>query len=150
MSNPGLTSLAKTAAFTANSVTANLTDLLGLTDGEGGDAMNLTTDNAQTVNAMFVDSIQGQIVVTCSDIELTKGSGAAALVIGATGSLVIAYARRTQGKGFVSGHTMTITYANAQLRGIQREAGVTGTGKLTLTFGAYDPAGSAVQTAAVA
>lgn len=150
MSNPGLTSIAKSAAFVANSVTANFTDLLSLTDGEGGSPVDMTTDNAQTVNAMFVDSIKGSIQITVADMEIQTGAGAAALVIGATGSLTVLYARRSQGKGFVSAHTLTVTYANAQLRGIQREAGVTGAGRMTLSFEAYDPAGTTVATKAVA
>jgi hypothetical protein len=150
MANPANTFVAKSATFVANSATAALTDLLELGDGESGSDTDVTTDNAQTVNGMYVDSIKGQIAATVTDNELITGSGAAALKVGATGSLTVLYARRAAGKGFVSAHTMTITYANAQLKSIQRAAGVVGTGKMTLMFGAYDPAGSAVSTAAVA
>lgn len=150
MSNPGNTSLAKTAAFTANAVTANFTDLQSISDGEGGSQVKLTSDQAQTVNGSFVDSIEGSIEIVVADPEIIAGAGAAALVIGATGSLVVAYARRAQGKGQVSGHTLTVTYSNAQLINVRREGGVTGMGRMTLSFSAYDPAGTAIATKAVA
>lgn len=143
MGSPGKTSVAKSAVFAAYT----MTDLLDISDGEGGNPVEMTTDNAVTVNAHFVDSIKGQIQITLSDPEQTTN---AVMFVGKTGSLVVAYQQRTQGKGFVSAHTLTITYANAQLINIQRQAGVTGTGTLVLTFVAYDPAGSAVATYGVA
>lgn len=143
MSNPANTFVAKSAVFAS----VNLTDLLDLADGETGNPVELTTDNAQTVNGHYVDSIKGSIQVTVSDNELRTN---AAIFIGKTGSLVVAYGRRSQGKGFVSAHTHSVTYANSQLVGIQQQAGVTGHGNLVLTFVAYDPAGTAVSSQAVA
>lgn len=143
MASPGKTSIAKSAVFAGWTIT----DLLSLTDGETGNPVEMTTDNAQTVNAHFVDSIKGSIVVTMSDLEQRTN---AACFIGKTGSLAVGYGQRTQGKGFVNAHTLTVTYANAQIVDIRQEAGVTGTGQLVVTFAAYDPAGTAVASAAVA
>lgn len=148
MSNPALTSIAKSATFTPSGGSAwNFTDLMDLDDGESASTVDVTTDNAVTVNGMFVDSIKGDISITCSDFEHTTNAGA---VIGSTGSLVVRYDRRAQGKGAVSSHTLSVTYANAQVRDIKRRAGVTGTGTITVSFGAYDPAGLTVKSAAVA
>lgn len=146
MSNPGNTSLAKAASFVANSATAAFTDLLSITYSEGGSAVELTTDNAATVNAMFQDSIKGAITVTCSDPELIAASFSAALSGGATGPLTISFGRRAAGKGQVSGHTLAIVFANAQFQGHTTESAVVGSGHIAFTFGAYDPAGVAVST----
>ena len=143
MANPGKTSVAKSVVFAG----WTMTDLLEVTDGEGGSPVEMTTDNALTVNASFMDSIKGAITVTLSDQEQSTN---AACFVGKTGSLAVAYQQRTQGKGFVAAHTLTVTYANAQIQSFQKHAGVTGTGTLQITFIAYDPAGAAVSSAAVA
>ena len=143
MANPGKTSVAKSAVFAG----WTMTDIVDISDGEGGSPVEMTTDNSLTVNAMFVDSIKGTIQITLSDPEQSTN---ASCVTAKTGSLVVAYQQRTQGKGFVAAHTLSVTYANAQLQTIQRHAAVTGTGTLVLTFTAYDPAGAAVSTIAVA
>jgi hypothetical protein len=142
------THLAKTAAFTpAGGSLWSMTDLVDIDDGENGSAVDLVTDASQTVNGMFVDAIKGEITVVCKDLAHTINAGCA---IGATGSLVVAYGLRTIGKGFVSGNTLSVTYANAQLRDIRRRGSVTGDGTISFVFGAFDPSGTAVKSAAVA
>lgn len=142
------THLAKTAQFTPAGGSAwNITDLADLDDGESANAVNLVTDAAATVNGMFVDAIVGEISIIAKDLAHSINAGAA---IGATGALVIAYGLRTIGKGFVTSNALTVTYANAQLRNIRRRASVTGDATFEITFGAFDPSGSSVKTAAVA
>ncbi len=148
MSSPASTNVATSAIFTPSGGSPwTISDLVEQDDGETASVTKVTTDAAQTVNGMYVDSIEGNINVTATDMENTTNAGA---VIGTTGSLAIKYTRRAAGKGGVSGHGLTVTYANAQLHDIRRHAGVTGTGTITFVFGAYDPAGSAVKSAAVA
>ena len=69
MGNPANTFTAKSAAFVANSTTLNMTDLIHAKDAEGGDLVKATTDQAQTVNGAFLDSIVGEINITVTDDE---------------------------------------------------------------------------------
>lgn len=148
MSSSARTHIAKTAAFTPSGGSAwNITDLVDADDGESGSPTDLVTDGAATVNGMFVDAIKGTITIISKDLSHTTNAGA---VIGATGSLVIGYGLRTIGKGFVSGNTLSVTYANAQVRDIRRRASATGDGMFEIVFGAFDPSGSAVKSSAVA
>lgn len=147
MGNPANTFTAKSAAFVANSTTLNMTDLIHAKDAEGGDLVKATTDQAQTVNGAFLDSIVGEINITVTDDELSTN---AAAVVGAVGSLTVLYQRRTQGKGWISGHTLTVTYANALLQRIERDAANVQMGTMVLSFVGYDPAGTSINTKAVA
>ncbi len=142
------THLAKTVGFTpAGGSLWSITDLVDVDDGESGSPVDLVTDASQVVNGMFVDAIKGQITVIAKDLAHSTNAGAA---IGATGSLAVAYGLRTIGKGFVSANTLTVTYANAQLRDIRRRAGATGDGTIEFVFGAFDPSGTSVASKAVA
>jgi hypothetical protein len=142
-----VTHVAYSAGFTPSGGSLwTIGDLVDIADSESGNMTELTTDNSLVVNGMFVDSNRGEITVTAKDMTGTTNAGA---VIGTAGSLAIKYAKRSAGKGFVSSFYLTVTYANAVLRSISRQAGVTGEGTLVLVFGAYGTDGSTIKTAAV-
>lgn len=142
-----ITHVAYTAAFTPTGGSAwNMTDLMDLSDSEDGDITELTTDASQVVNGMFSDNIKGEITVTCANLAHSTDAGA---VIGAVGSLVIKYAKRSAGKGNVSSNYLAVTYANAVVRSVRRQGGVTGHGTFVVAFGAYGTDGAAVATKAV-
>ncbi len=143
-----ITHLAKSAAFTPSGGSAwNLTDLADLADGESGDISELVTDNSQVVNGMFANAIKGDISITCKDLSHSINAGCA---IGSVGSLAIRYGKRAAGKGLVASADVVVTYANAIVKDIRRNAGVTGDGTFSVVFGAYGTDGSTVKTASVA
>lgn len=141
------THVAESAGFTpAGGALWTMTDLLELGDGEGADLSELTTDNSLVVNGMFADNLKGDITITCSDMAHSTNAGA---VVGQVGSLAIKYGLRSAGKGRVASNFLTVTYANAVVRSIHRQAGVTGHGTIAITFGAYGTDGATVKSAAV-
>jgi hypothetical protein len=142
-----VTHVAESIIFTPSGGAAwTLTDLLHLADGEGVDLTELTTDNSLPVNGMFGDNLKGEISASASDLSHSTNAGA---VAGQVGSLAVRYGKRAAGKGRTAGAYLTVTYANAVLRSLHREAGVTGHGTIAVTFGAYGTDGATVKSAAV-
>jgi hypothetical protein len=96
----------------------------------------LHTDAADAAQAHFIDGINHTITVTSADPEIGQG-----WTIGDTGSLVIVYKDRANGRGDAAG-TNTSTYANAVLTAKGDGVPHNGQATLTLTFRAVDPSGS--------
>jgi len=141
------THTAKSAGFTPSGGSLwSMTDLLEISEDENGDVTQLTTDNSQVVNGVWVSSIKGDITLVVSDLSQLTNAGA---VTGAAGALTVKYAKRQAGKGDVSGQYITVTYATVTLVGIRRRAGSTGNSQMEVMFSAYGTDGSTLKTASV-
>jgi hypothetical protein len=136
-----ITHVAYSAVFTPSGGSAwTILDLVDINDSEAGNLTELTTDNSLVVNGMFVDSNRGSIAISAKNMAQSTNAGA---VNGTVGSLVLKYAKRSAGKGYVASNYLSITYGNAVLNGISRAAAVVGDGNFTVNFSAT------VKTAAV-
>jgi len=123
--------MAAANAFRAKSVSFGGTAILGVTDvntGESGNATDLMTDGSSVVTAIFVDSIAGTVTVTTTDFTRAK-----AITIGQTGSLVVTYEIRAEGKNAGTGNAVA-TYANAVVTDNNPQAGTNGNGAATITW----------------
>jgi hypothetical protein len=142
-----VTHIAYSAVFTPAGGSAwNITDLLDISEGDGGNVTELTTDNSQVINGKFIDSISGKITLQSSSLAHTTD---AAAVIGAVGALVVKYAKRSAGKGNVASNYLTVTYASVMLESMARHGGAVGASSLSIEFGAYGTDGSTFKSAAI-
>jgi hypothetical protein len=134
-----ITHVAYSAVFTPSGGSAwTILDLVDINDSEAGNLTELTTDNSLVVN--------GSIAISAKNMAQSTNAGA---VNGTVGSLVLKYAKRSAGKGYVASNYLSITYGNAVLNGISRAAAVVGDGNFTVNFSAYGTDNATVKTAAV-
>lgn len=118
---------AKSATFAS----VSLTPIQQISVKEGGQTTDLTGDAAAAVAAVFVDQIASDVTVESSDIALGNN---ASVEVGDTGSLVVIYEQRADGKGAAASPNKTLTFANAVLVGKDFSAGTDGKGSFTATF----------------
>lgn len=98
------------------------------------------TDNATTVQGVFMDGVGATIRITTTDLSLRGASG---YTMGKTGALVIIRELRANGVGAQAGDK-THTYGSAVLVDMTEGVPINGRGTLQLTFEAYDSNGAAV------
>jgi hypothetical protein len=130
-------------AYKHKSVVYKSTTITGIQNVEENDTVEDITrhraDVSLTTEAVFIDGVGCQIVVTTTDLGVR-----ATWALGAVGSLVVVAQQRANGSGATGGADKTKTYANAVLVAIRSGAPYSGRGTLELTFEATDPAGAAV------
>lgn len=122
---------AKTATFA--------TAILGIENisvNKSGTPTDLTTDASDSVTAVFVDTIVGDVTVVTSDIKR-----ASTINPGDTGSLAIVYECRAEGKGATAGNNTTFTAATASVVSVNCDAPTTGKGQATITWRCSAPSG---------
>src|SRR4051812_41268582 len=129
-------------AYNEKSVTFKSTAITGVQDVQENDTAESIekhrADTSATTEAVFIDGVGAQIVVTTTDLSVRSTWG-----LGANGSLVIVSQQRAQGVGAVGAADKTRTYAAAVLVAMSAGSPIQGKGTLQLTFEATDPAGTA-------
>lgn len=126
-------------AYRLKSATFAATAILGCTDfsiKDGGSASDLSTDASPTITAVFVDQIVTEITISSTDV-----ARASATHPGDTGSLVLVFQLRAEGKGAAAGDK-TATMATATLIDVGAKAGTNGIGAVDYTFKCSGPAGT--------
>lgn len=129
--------MAASNAFVALSATFASGGIDGITDisaSMNGTTVDLLTDAQTSIEAVFVDAAVADISITATDIgEL------ASLIPGDTGSLVIVFQHRKEGRGAAVSGNKTGTCATAVLVGVSAAANTAGVGAATLTFRCSGP-----------
>lgn len=119
---------AKTASFAS----VSLLPLLSVSVDESGQATGLDADANAYSQATFVDGIAHTVDVTVSDVALIQNT---ALEIGDTGSLVVTFEKRADGRGAASTSPNKIgTWANAVLVSKRTQAGAGGNSDVVFSF----------------
>lgn len=130
----------KSATFKSTSIT----DIESVENSVSGSPVVLSTDaSTGFANGLHMDMIQGGITISSSNTALENEANFA---VGATGSLVLTFGKREQGKGFVSGQDKTATFPAATVTDQRNSAGSTGKGSFTLTLTAVSDSSNALVT----
>lgn len=128
----------KSVSFTATSIT-------GIQNVDENDTVESIekhrADTSLCVEAVFLDGVGAQIVVTTTDLSFRDN-----WALGAVGALVVVKEQRANGTGATGGADLTATYAAAVLVAKGQGAPHQGKGSLVLTFEATDSTGASVVT----
>lgn len=130
--------MAAANAYRAKSATFS-TAILGIesiSSNKSGQATDHTSDASDAINAVFIDSIVGDITIVTSDF-----ARASSIVPGDTGSLSVVYECRAEGRGATAGNNKTYTAATATVVSVNLDAPTTGKGQATITFRCSAPSG---------
>ncbi len=134
-------------AYAEKSVTFKSIAITGVQDVQENDTAESIekhrADTSVATEAVFIDGVGAQIVVTTTDLSVRGTSGWG---LGANGSLVIVSQQRAQGTGAVAAADKTRTYAAAVLVAISAGSPIQGRGTLQMTFEATDSTGASVVT----
>lgn len=132
-------------AHRLKSVTFSSTAITGVQDVQENDTAESIekhrADTSLTTEAVFLDGIGAQIVVTTTDLSVRS-----TWALGAAGALVVVKELRANGTGATGGQDKTATYATAVLVSKALGAPHQGRGTLVLTFEAVDSTGASVVT----
>ncbi|MBA3588850.1 hypothetical protein [Methylibium sp.] len=132
-------------AHKIKSVTFSSTAILGIQNVDENDTAEAMdkhrADTSACVEAVFLDGVGAQIVVTTTDLSVRS-----TWALGVVGSLVVVKEQRANGTGATAGQDKTATYAAAVLVAKGIGAPFQGKGSLVLTFEATDPTGASVVT----
>ena len=128
----------KSVSFSATA----LTGVQNVDENDTAEAMDKhRADTSACVEAVFLDGVGAQIVVTTTDLSFRDN-----WALGAVGALVCVKEKRANGSGATGGADITATYAAAVLVAKGSGAPFQGKGSLVLTFEATDPTGASVVT----
>jgi len=132
-------------AHRIKSVTFSSTAITGLQNVEENDTVESIekhrADNSLCTEAVFLDGVGAQIVVTTTDLSFRS-----TWALGTAGALVVVKEQRANGTGATGGQDKTATYAAAVLVAKGLGAPHQGRGSLVLTFEAVDSTGASVIT----
>ena len=132
-------------AHKIKSVTFDATAITGVQNVDENDTVESIekhrADTSACVEAVFLDGVGAQIVVTTTDLSFRDS-----WALGEVAALVVVKEQRANGSGAVGSADLTATYSDAVLVAIGQGAPHQGRGSLVLTFEATDPDGSSVVT----
>lgn len=119
-------------AYRAKSATFASTARLGLQSLKvtaNGQTTDLVTDAVDTVQAVFVDALAAEVSAVVTDV-----SGVNSLKPGDTGSLVVVFEKRAEGRAAAGSGNVTATFANAVVTTSDIDSAVTGIGSGTVSW----------------
>lgn len=136
--------MAAANAYRVKSVTWKATAVTGIVDVNQTDTnegvTKHRTDNATTVQAIFLDGIGATVTMTTTNEAIRA---LAAYALGQTGALVVVRELRAKGIGASAGD-LTATYADACVVSVREGTPIAGRGTIEVTWECVDPAGTAV------
>ncbi len=99
-----------------------------------GNTTDLNTDAALSVTAVFVDALVADVTVGVTAIDGTTG-----LTPGDTGSLVVVFEKRAEGRSPAGSGNLTATFANAVVTSVKSDGPAAGHGSATVTWRCSNP-----------
>lgn len=132
-------------AHRIKSVSFSATAITGVQNVDENDTVEAIekhrADTSLCVEAVFMDGVGAQIVVTTTDLSVRS-----TWALGTVGALIVIKELRANGTGATGGQDKTATYAAAVLVAKGMGAPFQGKGSLVLTFEATDSTGASVVT----
>lgn len=101
-----------------------------------GQTTDLVSDGVDSVRAIFVDALVHDVSISASDLSVLE-----TLKPGDTGSLVIVFQKRAEGRAAAGSGNLTCTLANSVVTSVDIDSGTTGIGTGNVSFRCSAPDG---------